>query len=141
MTKKNKELHPLKTLHKEAVKVLKNAYSPYSKKRVGSALVTEKGHIFSGCNIENASYGGTVCAERVAIFKAVSESAMKQIRHIVVVTEEKKPWTPCGFCRQVIAEFGHPTNTLIHVANRERIVQTFSLGELLPEAFHKSDLK
>ncbi|MCE3011335.1 MAG: cytidine deaminase [Proteobacteria bacterium] len=141
MRKKNKELQQIKILHKEAVKVLKNAYSPYSKKRVGSSLITEKGHIFSGCNIENASYGGTVCAERVAIFKAVSETAMKQIRHIVVVTEEKKPWTPCGFCRQVIAEFGHPTKTQIHIANREKIVETFSLGELLPEAFQKSDLK
>ncbi|MEK6580085.1 MAG: cytidine deaminase, partial [Bdellovibrionota bacterium] len=93
--------------------VRKNAYSPYSKVKVGAALRTRDGKIFSGCNVENSSYGATVCAERVAIQKAVSELGGKiEIQELVVVTDATPPWTPCGICRQVIAEFG--SNSTIH---------------------------
>lgn len=85
-----------------AVTASKNAYSPYSKALVGCALETSDGSIYTGCNIENASYGGTICAERVAILKAVSEKKMK-LKKIYVYTKEG--WPPCGLCRQVMSEF------------------------------------
>ena len=89
-------------LRKLAIEASKNAYSPYSKAMVGSALITSDGSIYSGCNVENASYGGTICAERVAILKAVSDKKMK-LKKIYVYTKEG--WPPCGMCRQVMSEF------------------------------------
>lgn len=84
-----------------------HAHAPYSGAFIGSAVKMADGTIFSGCNIENASYGGTVCAERVAIWKAVSEQSSQKIEEIVVVSDFDSAWPPCGFCRQVIAEFAH----------------------------------
>ncbi len=130
----------LQQLHAFAVSVRKNSYSPYSKYRVGAALSTDSGAMFYGCNVENASYGGTICAERAAIFSAVSAEGKMKIRDIVVVTAEKKPWPPCGFCRQVIAEFSD-TQTQIHLGDEKKIHKTYSLSELLPEAFGPQNLK
>lgn len=93
------EITKLRQLAQDASK---NAYSPYSKALVGSALVTSDGSVYTGCNIENASYGGTICAERVAIFKAISDKKMK-LKQIYVYTKEG--WPPCGLCRQVMSEF------------------------------------
>ena len=118
----------------------KKSHSPYSKKKIGAALVTADGKVFSGSNIENASYGGTVCAERVAIFKAVSEGAKTPVKQICVISDEKTPWPPCGFCRQVLAEFAGP-ETLIHLANSKGIQRTWFFGDLFPEAFGPSHLK
>jgi cytidine deaminase len=129
-----------KKLHAEACKALKNAYSPYSKFNVGSAVLLTNGKIYSGCNIENASYGGTVCAERVAIWKALSENPGEKIAEIVVVTDMKKAWPPCGFCRQVIAEFAD-NKTKIHTGNLKEIQKSFSLKEILPEAFDPAYLQ
>ncbi|RME17901.1 MAG: cytidine deaminase [Bdellovibrio sp.] len=90
---------------KVAMDVIKNAYSPYSKIKIGAAVLTEHNHIFSGCNIENASYGATVCAERVALWKAVS-SGEKKVKEILVLTDSNRiAWPPCGLCRQVMSEF------------------------------------
>ena len=78
---------------------LKFSYSPYSNKKIGASLVLSNGKTYSGCNIENASYGGTVCAERVAIWKAYSENPTDfKIKEIVVVSEAENPWPPCGMC-------------------------------------------
>lgn len=86
---------------------MKNAYAPYSRFRVGAALLTGKGEMFSGCNVENASYGVTNCAERTAIFAAVAQSGPHlNIRAIAVVNDQGVPCSPCGACRQVIYEFG-----------------------------------
>lgn len=112
----------------------KKAHAPYSGAFIGAAVLMSDGQIFSGCNVENASYGGTVCAERVAIFKAISEGAKKEIKEILVVSDADKPWPPCGFCRQVIAEFA-TDQSLIHTANLQGKLKTFGFAEIFPEAF------
>lgn len=127
-------------LHELAVEARERAHAPYSQHQIGAALVTTDGGITSGCNIENASYGGTVCAERVAIWKAVSELGNLKIKEICVVSDAYKPWPPCGMCRQVIAEFAGP-DTLVHVGNLKEIKQTYKFKDLLPEAFTPGFLK
>jgi cytidine deaminase len=117
---------------KQAVVVQKKAYAPYSKFKVGAA-VTSGSDIFLGCNVENASYGGTVCAERVAIWSAVA-AGKKSFQDIVVVTDSTEPAPPCGFCRQVLTEFCKPT-AKIWLASPERIIKVYELKELLPHPF------
>jgi cytidine deaminase len=117
----------------------KRAHAPYSKAFIGSAVLMSDSHIYAGCNVENASYGGSVCAERVAIFKAISEGAMTPIKEILVVSDAEKPWPPCGFCRQIIAEFANE-ETLIHTANLNGKIKTFKFLEIFPEAFTPSNL-
>lgn len=123
-----------------ACKVQKNAYAPYSNAYLGAALVTDKGQYFTGCNVENASYGGTVCAERIAVFKAVSEGGLGTIQEIMVVSKADSPWPPCGLCRQVIAEFATP-ETLVHTVNFDKKIKTFKFGELFPAGFTPDYLK
>lgn len=107
------------------------AYAPYSNYSVGAALLTSSGRIYDGINIENAAYPATVCAERVAVFKAVSEGE-RRFEALAVVTHNGG--TPCGICRQVLAEFG--SDTIIIVANEDGQVQLeTTLGELLPMSF------
>lgn len=107
------------------------AYAPYSKYHVGAALRTKTGRIFTGVNIENAAYPHTICAERVAIFKAVSEGE-KEFEVIAVATDNGG--SPCGGCRQVLAEFG--LDTLVLIANGAgELLKEMTVKELLPEAF------
>lgn len=114
-----------------------HAYVPYSKYPVGAALRTKTGKIFTGINVENAAYPQTMCAERVAIFKAVSEGE-KDFEAIAVVTDNGG--SPCGGCRQVMAEFG--LDTLVFMADGNgSLVKETSVGELLPEAFTPEKLK
>ena len=118
-----------------AKEVRLRAYSPYSQVKVGAALLLKNGQIFTGCNVENSSYGGTVCAERTAILKAVSETGPRiEITEIVVVTDASPAWPPCGLCRQVIAEFAAP-HTLIHAINLQGDCRTTAFSDLLPQAF------
>ncbi|WP_413568185.1 cytidine deaminase [Bdellovibrio sp. HCB117] len=123
-----------KKLFEAACDAQKRAHAPYSSAFIGAAVLMADGSIYSGCNVENASFGGTVCAERVAIFKAVSEGAPKQVKEVLVVSDAEKPWPPCGFCRQVIAEFA-TEQTLIHTANLQGKMKTFAFPEIFPEAF------
>jgi len=112
---------------------MRKAYAPYSKFRVGAALLTTKGEMFSGCNVENASYGMTNCAERTAIFSAVAKSGPKvKIRAIAVVNDKGVPCSPCGACRQVIYEFG-PRATVIF--QDKRGLKEAAIEDLLPEGF------
>ena len=112
------------------------AYVPYSNYRVGAALLTASGKIYDGVNVENAAYPTSMCAERVAIFKAVSEGE-RQFVAIAVAT--KNGGTPCGACRQVISEFG--LDTLVLIADGEgKVVQELPIGELLPGAFRPDHL-
>ncbi len=129
----------LKNLHQHAIAARLNSHSPYSKYKVGAAILLSTGEIFSGCNIENASYGGTVCAERVAVWKAASEKGAIEISQVMVVTDSAEAWPPCGFCRQVIAEFA-TDKTQVHTANLEQIQKTFLFSELLPESFNPKHL-
>ncbi|MBU1035561.1 cytidine deaminase [bacterium] len=126
-----------KKLIKEAEKARKRAYTPYSKFQVGAAVLCADGKIFSGCNIENASFGLTVCAERVAIFKAISEGSTK-FEAIAVIGDTDKPCSPCGACRQVISEFSEDIPLIM--ANLKGDVKIKKIKELLPEAFGKNDL-
>ncbi len=113
------------------------AYAPYSKYAVGSSLRTKTGRIFTGVNVENASYPQTMCAERVAIFKAVSEGE-KEFEVITVVTDNGG--SPCGGCRQVMAEFGLDTIVLLADGNGKLVKQT-TVRELLPDAFTPEKIK
>lgn len=124
-------------LHEEAKKASLNSHSPYSKAKVGSVIVTEDGSIFSGCNIENASFGGTVCAERVAIFKAVSEGH-KKIKKVQVFTNDG--WPPCGFCLQVMTEFADG-DLEITFGDQHGKQTTKKLKEMLTHAFTPEHLK
>lgn len=112
---------------------LRRAYAPYSRFRVGAALATEAGNTYSGCNVENASYGLTVCAERTAIFSAVAaEGAAMRIRAIAVWSDPEMPCAPCGACRQVIFEFGPQAAVLFQGQDGVREVLAC---ELLPTGF------
>ncbi|HXG93794.1 MAG TPA: cytidine deaminase [Blastocatellia bacterium] len=109
------------------------AHAPYSNFEVGAALLAADGRVFTGCNIENSTYGLTMCAERVAIFKAVSEGA-QEISKMAVVADFDNPTPPCGCCRQMIWEFSSDDTEVI-LANLSGDVQKFAIKELFPEAF------
>jgi homotetrameric cytidine deaminase len=128
----NAEISP-DILIEKARECLSNAYAPYSGFPVGAAVVDNYGRIFSGANVENASYGLTICAERVAIFSAIAAGATR-IKAIAVTAEKLKPVTPCGACRQIMAEFCEAGTPVFLEAGRGEILQR-SVGELLPEAF------
>lgn len=115
------------------------AYAPYSKFHVGAAILTSSGKIHSGCNVENASYGLTNCAERTAIFNAVAAGEKRlRLQCIVVYTPTRAATAPCGACRQVIHEFGPRARVISFCAGREQI--DVSIGALLPGAFGPLDL-
>ena len=113
---------------------LQRAHAPYSNFHVGAAVLTDSGEVFVGCNVENASYGLTNCAERSAIFTAVQQSKAEklQIRAVAVVNGEELPCSPCGACRQVIAEFGQQA---IVIFKGQQEYRQMSIAELLPESF------
>ncbi|WP_215398891.1 cytidine deaminase [Rheinheimera oceanensis] len=120
-------------LQQAAQQAAAQAYAPYSKFPVGVAVLAESGKIYTGCNVENASYGGTVCAERNAIAAAVVAGERK-FTALMVYTPQQMLTPPCGICRQVIAEFFSP-NAPIASCNHLHQQQNWSLGELLPAAF------
>ncbi len=126
-------------VHQMAVAARRRAYAPYSKFKVGAALEGSGGRLYSGSNVENASYGGTVCAERVAILKAVSEG-VKKFKQIVVVTDAKPPAAPCALCLQTMAEFFDP-GTRIHLASPMAVLSTRLFSELLPLPFGPRQLR
>lgn len=119
------------------------AYCPYSKFQVGAAIQTIDGQTFGGCNVEIANYGCTLCAERTAIVKAVSEGAMKpgELKVIVVAAETPTPTAPCGSCRQVIEEFAHPDAMVYMTRERGKVDLEISHKDLLPYSFNGSSLK
>lgn len=121
-----------KLIH-SAREAMQHAYAPYSHFKVGAALLTDDGKLFTGCNVENASYGLTNCAERTAIFSAVSQSKSGlKIRAIAVVNDQNVPCSPCGACRQVIAEFGPDAVVFFQGAEGWK---ELPISELLPEGF------
>ena len=122
----------LRSLIDAARRASEAAYCPYSRFRVGAAVLGEDGAIVGGCNVENASYGLTICAERNAIFAAVAKG-LTRIRAVVVFTPTATPTAPCGACRQVIHEFG-PGAEIISVCEGPGVIRT-SIADLLPGAF------
>ena len=128
----------LQKLVEAALEVREKAYAPFSNFKVGAAVLTKSGKIYTGCNVESASYGLTVCAERIAIWKAVSEGEREFVRVSVVAdTEELTP--PCGVCRQIIWEFCR--DATVTLANLRGLVETDEVRDLLPRAFDARFLK
>ena len=121
-----------KELCTKAIDAMKNAYVPYSGYKVGAALLTENGKIFTGCNIENSSFGASNCAERTAIFKAVSEGHSDFDRIAVVSSSGEKTY-PCGICRQVMSEFFHGDERII--TEDKDGIYSYDINDLLPYAF------
>jgi len=126
-------------LLKAAVSARLRAYAPYSKFKVGAAILAEDGVIYPGGNVENAAYPNGVCAETSAI-SAMLQGGAKRIREIAVIGTGTKLVTPCGGCRQRIAEFAAP-ETLVHVCDPKGVRKTFTIAELLPAGFDKRNLK
>jgi len=116
----------------KAKKARLRAYAPYSSFKVGAALLTKSGEIFTGANVENSSHGLTICAERTAVFKAINKGD-KELVKIVVVADKNPPITPCGACRQVLSEFAEDME--IVCVNLKGKIKRYTLKELLPEAF------
>jgi len=114
-----------------------NAHAPFSKFKVGAAVEDDKGQIHTGCNVENATYGLTVCAERIAIFKAISEG-VRHFRRVAVVADTKTLTPPCGACRQILWEFCGDVEIVL--ANLAGESETMRLGTLFPRAFDASSL-
>ena len=121
-----------------ATAVRENAYAPFSEFRVGAALETDDGEVITGCNVESASYGLTVCAERVAIWKAISQGKRK-IKHIAVVADTEELTPPCGVCRQIIWEFGGDIPVIL--SNLKGKTEVVQMKDLLPRAFDTKFLK
>ena len=125
-------------LFEVAKEVIENAYVPYSNFPLAAALLTKDGEIFTGVNIENAAFGSTMCAERTAIFKAVSEG-YTDFEAMLLLTESKKPVTPCGACRQVINEFSKDIDIIMTTYDKQELIKKNK--ELLPGSFNKDDMK
>lgn len=126
-----------KELLNRAKEAMRYAYVPYSSFKVGAALRTKSGKVYTGCNIENASYGATNCAERTALFKAVSEGET-EITDIAVVSSSGEFTYPCGVCRQVISEFMQEGNLIFENSKGE--IKVVKLSEIFPYSFTKEDL-
>ena len=130
--------HSDKELIDAATAVREHSYAPFSNFRVGAALETDDGAVIAGCNVESASYGLTVCAERVAIWKAISQGKRK-IKHIAVVADTEELTPPCGVCRQIIWEFGGDIPVIL--ANLKGKTEVVQMRDLLPRAFDTKFLK
>lgn len=132
-----------KNLVLDAIEAMKNSYAPYSHFNVGAALLTKKQKVYKGCNIENVSYSPTNCAERTAVFKAISEGD-RDFSAIAIVGGKNGLITdycsPCGVCRQVLREFTDPKNFLVILAKSEEDYMVFFLEELLPVSFGPESL-
>ena len=128
----------MKKLIRAAAVARKMAWAPYSGFKVGAALEAADGRVFTGCNVENASYGATCCAERTALFKAVSEGVRK-FRRIAIVAGTSEPCPPCGICRQALYEFSPQLEVIMANTRGKSLVK--GLGELLPHGFRNRNLK
>jgi len=126
-------------LIEEAKRAREHAYAPYSLFKVGAAILTKSGTIYTGANIENGSYPLTCCAERIAIFKAISEGDC-EFSHMAVVADSKQPVSPCGACRQVMAEF-FDDDVTIYLANLNDDIVSTSISKLLPNSFNLTQIK
>jgi len=128
-----------KELALKAVEAKINAHAPYSNFRVGAALLTENSKLYTGCNVENASYGLSNCAERTAIFKAVSEGE-KKFTKIAIASDAESFCPPCGACRQVMLEFMDPEAVVVLI-NPQNQIKEFTLKQLIPYNFNDNFLK
>lgn len=123
----------IQDLYERAAAARDNSYAPYSECRVGAAIRLADSSVFTGCNVENSSFGATICAERSAIVAAVSDKRTIEITHVMVVTDSGTPWPPCGLCRQVIAEFG--PHCSVYTANLAGQLVEYRFEELYAHPF------
>lgn len=135
---------PVKELILSALEARKKAYTPYSEFKVGAAVLTAELRIYTGCNIENAAYSPGICAERTAVYKAISEGCRK-IKAIAIVGDKtgdsiSQYAFPCGVCRQVMREFSNPEEMIVIVAKSCEEYQLYTLNQLLPESFGPENL-
>ncbi len=124
-------------LIEHASRARENAFAPFSNFKVGAALEAKNGKVFTGCNVENATYGLTVCAERVALWKAISEGE-REFARMAVVTEVERPASPCGACRQLLWEFCGDIEVIL--ANHRGLKESCRLSDLFPRPFDRSSL-
>lgn len=129
-----------KNLMKIALEYRERAYVPYSKFKVGAAVLFESGKIYGGCNVENASFGATNCAERTAIFSGVANGNRK-LKELALIGDVKAFTYPCGICRQVITEFAESGDMKIYIIKNENEVLETTLDEVMPGTFTKKDLE
>ncbi len=128
-------------LYEKAKEAFDNAYAPYSHFKVGASLLTKDGKIINGCNVENSSYGLSICAERTCLFKAYSKGIRKDdIVCFLILAETNRPVSPCGACRQVMTELMN-LNTKVYLTNLMKDTITYTCGDLLPYSFNSDDLK
>lgn len=125
-------------MYEIAKKTIEKAYVPYSEFPLAAVLMTKEGKFFTGVNIENAAFGSTMCAERTAVFKAVSEG-YKEFETLLILSKTKKPVTPCGACRQVINEFSKDLEIIMMTYDKDKIIKTNR--ELLPGSFNRDDME
>lgn len=123
-----------KMLINAAKEAMEYSYSPYSEFKVGAAVLADDGKVYKGCNIENSSYGATICAERTAIFKAVSEGAQGIVK-IAIVSSSGEHTFPCGICRQVLIEFAIDDTVVLLEGGGGTTIEEYELGEFVPYAF------
>lgn len=128
-----------KDLILEAKKAMEKAYAPYSEFTVGAAIIAEDGKIYTGCNIENASYGASICGERVALVKAISEGN-RTFSKLALITSSKKVEYPCGICRQMLSEFGKNSKIIVSNNNMSDIKE-YDFEEILPFSFDLKEAK
>ena len=135
MTSSQNELNPelIQKLVDMAKAAREFAYAPYSNFLVGAALLTSDGHIFTGCNVENSNYSASICAERTAVVKAVSEGYRK-FRAIAIIADRPVPTSPCGQCRQVLSQFGMDVDVIMATTRHDQ-VEIMNLSELLPKVY------
>ena len=127
-------------MYEVALANFNNAYAPYSKFRVGACVLLKNGEVIGGCNVENASYGLCICAERNALFQAVAKGIRKEdIVSLLVLTDTARPGSPCGACRQVMSELMNK-DAKVYLTNLNKDVLVKTVEELLPYAFEESDL-
>lgn len=119
----------------EALHALRNAYAPYSNFKVGAAILTETGNIYHGCNVENASFGGSICAERNAATTAIAEEGKVRFKAIAIASTSDEPAPPCGICRQFLSEFMDTEAPVYLVSSKSGRIKEFSFGTLMPQSF------
>ena len=122
-------------LLKQAEEVMKNSYSPYSNFKVGAAILTEKGNIYRGTNVENASFGGTICAERGAAMAAIAAEGKTEFKAIGITSLSDDPAPPCAICRQFLSEFSSAEMPVYLYSPKSGVFKVFTLGYLIPEVF------
>lgn len=119
----------------EALEAQKNAYAPYSKFKVGAAILTETGNVYKGCNVENASLGASICAERNAATTAIAKEGKVRFKAIAIASTSEDPAPPCGICRQFLSEFTDTEAPVYLVSAKSGKTKEFSFGKLMPESF------